>query len=178
MYRVRLLSGNRHHQFKPQWKGPIEGYTVNQASDALWRMHGLYDMSDLIGEGQLIFAKLEEDYRHVDNAAWFMSLYKASLTRRFDWMASRAYVAKKAPAFVKRKQAVSRDLARRHGESNEGALLCLLAEAPDEIREVMHALINDTVEHGRTIFDTLANFTGRDGREVAEQIRRYLTCDE
>lgn len=76
MRRVRLKTAPRKFNFRPQFKGSIEGFLVNQITKQHWRVAKVMSKEDLYQDGVLYFIMLRARYTGiVDNPAWFMSLY-------------------------------------------------------------------------------------------------------
>ena len=74
-------------KFLPQWKGPIEGYTINTIKSYYPRLQSAHEFEDLIQEAYLKFMQCCRHYTgKVDNGAWFMALYKRALTNQFNNM--------------------------------------------------------------------------------------------
>lgn len=69
-------------KFLPQWHGPIEGYAKNQIRHLLPRVRHFTEYDDLLQEAFEVYLFCRMRYTTVDNAAWFMSLFKRVLYSR------------------------------------------------------------------------------------------------
>ena len=91
---VKRKKIRRVRLFQPQWKGPIEGWTVKAAVRAEWRVAPELEADDLLQEGFLLFAKCRDYYttgvgRQVVDAQHFMSLYMASFNNLVNTLATK-----------------------------------------------------------------------------------------
>ena len=69
--------------FIPKWRGPVEGYAVNQIRKLLPRVNHSHDPDDLYQIAFEVYLFCKQRYKAVDNPAWFMALYKRCLFTRF-----------------------------------------------------------------------------------------------
>ena len=86
--------------FRPQWSGPIQGYTVNTVR-AVWPKLCVHsEFEDLLQEGYVVFlicarrycapdrprrptlAQARRGWGYCDDPRWFMALYKTALRNR------------------------------------------------------------------------------------------------
>jgi hypothetical protein len=62
--------------FRPEWKGPIEGWTVNFVNKNIWRCGPDYDMEDLVQDAFLTYMMVRDRYPEVRTPQHFMALFK------------------------------------------------------------------------------------------------------
>ena len=130
-------------RFKPNWTGPIEGYSVNCMRRHYWRVQYSMEWDDVMQECHCLFLKLCHEYPDVDNPAWFMGLYKAALLNLVNDLAvDDSYLRQctlESQLAVEDTQWLEQCISI---DENEGALYCMIDAAPDEIRSVMFLLLN------------------------------------
>ena len=131
-------------RFVPTWKGPIEGYTVNYMQRHFWRVQYSMDWEDVMQECYCLFLKIEAEYEcEVTSAAWFMGLYKTALRNLvIDLSVDDSYLRQctlESQLGVEETQSLNERIST---ECNLGELLCLLDDAPDEIRSVVSLFMN------------------------------------
>lgn len=142
--------------FRPEWKGPIEGFVVNTIKRNFWRLKKSYQFEDLFQEAYLLFLELEKRYSgKVDNPRWFMSLYSRSLINRITDFANETTKLQAETALSEAvpktngKEKIAKEDARDMipGElRNEGELISLLDSAPGEIASVLNVLLGAPTE--------------------------------
>lgn len=76
-------------KFVPRWPGPIEGHAVNQIRRMYPGLCAEHEFDDLLQEAYLVFMKCKAAYPNIDNAAWFMAVFRTSLQNRLFNMAAR-----------------------------------------------------------------------------------------
>lgn len=133
--------------FEPKWEGVFESYTASYVLKNLWRVQRTCDFEDAMQEARIVFLDCSRRYgATVDNAAWFMALYKRALASQFHNLSS---------IDTRHKQfAVLSDVTREDQPDpepigsldNEGALVLLIRQAPDEVRAVLSLMLNAPVE--------------------------------
>lgn len=84
----KVLARKRFH-FKPEWEGPIMGWTVRFALAQSWRVEPEFDADDIIQEGYLTFCKVRECYPLVRNPKHFMALFKTCLLNVVNTLSTR-----------------------------------------------------------------------------------------
>lgn len=101
-------------------------------------------------EAYIVFLRCKMKYEgEVDNAAWFMSLFKTALANRFDDL---AVLDTKARSAITMSDLVSDDedsgsVPEAIGElANEGELATMVRQAPREVQQVLALLLNAPVE--------------------------------
>lgn len=132
--------------YRPQWKGPIEGYVVNFVEREMWRVAATMERSDVIHEAYLTFAKCAEYYPKLDAPQHFMALFKTAWSRRFIDMST--HDSRDRATFVPitaRLDDEGEPMAMQEpvGDlDNDGALLTLIRQAPREVSAVLSLLLN------------------------------------
>lgn len=61
-----------------RYPGPIEGHAINLAKKFYPKLCAYYDFDDLLQDAYEKFMEVKAKYPHVDNRAWFMSLFSRS----------------------------------------------------------------------------------------------------
>lgn len=136
--------------FDARWEGVFEAYTASYVHKNLWRLRRTCDEDDAMQEARIVFLRCARQYKDaVDNAAWFMSLYKRSLAARFADLATKDGHVRSVGELM---CDVIDDteggvMLEPIGETaNEGELAVLVAQAPSEVREVLALLLNAPIE--------------------------------
>jgi hypothetical protein len=120
-------------QYQPLWQGPFEAWSRQFVAKNHWRVAALCEFDDAVQECAVVFARCAKlYYGKVDNAAWFMALYKAAVVNYFNTLAKKnkkaAESSKTAPPRYADGEAV---------DWSSGPLLALLNQASVELREVL-----------------------------------------
>lgn len=139
--------------FRAQWRGSVEGYAVNQLSKLLPRLHHLYDRDDLYQESFEVYLQCKLRYEHhVDNPAWFMSLYKRCLFSRYAVLLRTGALAAKLVSDDTLQPSESK-LLYTYGQYtyDDGSLVVMLQKLPCELLEMLQELINESTELGKGI---------------------------
>src|SRR3989344_715584 len=73
-----------------EWKGVVEGYTKNQSVKFIrnFNKNPLYELEDLMQEGYVLYIKVIEKYKEINEPKHLMSLYKSTLKNRFNEIAN------------------------------------------------------------------------------------------
>lgn len=165
MKKVRLQK--RTLRFRPQFKGPIEGYLVNTINRNYWRVEKVMSREDLYQDGVMIFCLVRTRYaRIVDNPAWFMSLYKRALNNHIHDVAR-----------VQRKlseQDALPDQIESTTDSIEAAEVAgLFEQAPPEVAEIVRLFLYAPVEVWQ-VLSKAWNARGNRAKKGKETIARAL----
>lgn len=78
MERERLGRRRESLDWTPQWEGVVEGWTRNFVKRNLWRLQGQMDHMDLMQEGFVMYATIEDRYPEVIEPRHFVALYKSA----------------------------------------------------------------------------------------------------
>lgn len=134
-------------RYRPEWKGPVEGYAVSVIHKNLWRFVGIMSFEDAYQEAYLKFLELSNKYAGtVTNPRWFMSLYKRALANRITDFANKSNRLRRLVCFSELTEAddpipFEENLAgERHDVDLDFEVL--LEEAPEEVRQVLTLLAN------------------------------------
>jgi len=141
----------RPFSYDAVWEGGLEAYTSRYVRANLWRMTRTCDYDDAMQEARIVFLRCARQYKHqLDNAAWFMGVYKRSLAGRFADIATkdtRYRVVGELPSVANGDDDPTPYVQEPVGElSNMGELMCLIREAPSEVREVLALLFSAPLE--------------------------------
>jgi hypothetical protein len=149
---------NNHYQdsaavsYKPEFKGPIEGFVVNYLSRQLWRIARTHTHDDAMQEAYIVFMRCAERYPDLDTPQHFMALFKTSWRNEFTDLAYAATEAKKAVSLTELSRIDdSGDEIQVRTDSvgetdNGGALALMIAEAPQEVLMVLHLFLSAPTE--------------------------------
>jgi DNA-directed RNA polymerase specialized sigma24 family protein len=136
----------RHHpkiKFQPQWRGPIEGYTINTLRRYYPKLMATHEFEDLLQEARIKFLVCQRAYCRKaykgggGNAAWFMAYYKCSLINHLNTLVMRNsrynFLEYSDPVLL---------IEPLLAEDNEIDVLRVLANLPTEFAEVLMLLAN------------------------------------
>lgn len=143
-----------------KFKGPIEGYVVNYLRVNMWRVEGIEERDDLLQEAELIFLKLKQKYQ-IENNAHMMALFKVSWENAFNKLANKRTRQRTYEGGPVEEEDVSNPSAF---DLNEGHLLCLIDQAPEEVRSVLTFLMGAPKE----LLDEVTKAWRSKGRRSAE----------
>lgn len=136
----------------PKFKGEVEGYVVNFVRRNYWRVAEIMEKEDVMQEALFIFLKLQRQYNYIDNAAWFMGLFKVAFSNHFNDLSNtttRQKVLKEAlnkpSAMSGTEEGVESILVHEHN-TNEGYFVCIIEQAPKEVRAVLSLLATAPTE--------------------------------
>lgn len=121
----------------PEFKGPVEGYTVKFLTRNFWRVRASMDMDDAMQEARCVFYKVIRKYKKVRAPEHIMALYKTAWSRRFTDLAHRDN--------SQRTEIQVADLwsLERVGELDSDSMLgTMLQQAPTEIKTVLSLFLN------------------------------------
>ncbi len=180
--------------YKPIFKGPIEGWTVNYCTSNFWRVSSMMEFEDLLQDAYIVFLRCEARYPELDTPQHFMSLYKRAWANHVTDLANEATQLRAVRSIH---QGVGEDdeplqIAEGVGElENAGYLVTLVGQAPEEVRRVLALMLQAPQE----IIDVvMSDWRGPNGRRTDgggtrinkalglpadfnpyEAVRRYLT---
>jgi len=148
--------------YKPEFKGPIEGWVVNQLKTQYWRVAGTMGRDDVMQEAYLVFLRCQRKYPEIDTAKHFMALFKTAWSRQFTDFAN----ADTASRIITEMPRVRIDddyveLEPVGALDNDGYLAVLLREAPREVNMVLNLFLSAPQE---IIEVALGSWNGRDKR--------------
>lgn len=148
--------------YKPAFKGPIEGWTVNYTKPLFWRVESIMEWRDLLQEAYIVFMRCEARYPLLDTPQHFMSLYQRAWKNHLTDLSNEATRLRR---FVSDTSELEDGEVIPHegvGDLDcEGALSILLRQAPDEVRRVINLMLNAPQE----LLDiVLADWKGHDAR--------------
>jgi len=155
--------------YTPEFKGPIEGWTVNFCKKNQWRLQRSMEWEDIMQEAQVVFLKCKNAYPELDGPSHFMALYKTAWTR---------HVINLSQKDTELKAVYSETHDAEHegmesiviGELNtDGNLATLLRQAPKEILMVLNLFLNAPTELLEVALD---GWKGNDRRCIAGGSKR------
>lgn len=132
--------------YSPEWKGPIEGWTVNHVSANMWKVERTQQRADVMQEAYLVFMKVSARYPELDDPRHFMALYKTSWQRHFTDLAN-ADTADRVTSSISRAGPAEdgecdRDRDFVGATDNDGQLSVMLRQAPAEVRMVINLFLS------------------------------------
>lgn len=136
--------------FEAAWEGAFEAYTAKFVRTNLWRLARTCDSDDAMQEARIVFLRCATKYKgKIDNAAWFMGLYKRALVSRFSDLATKDTHYRAVGSLVHDTEDEEGGLVHHEsvGElSNAGELNVALRQASGEVREVLALLLTAPIE--------------------------------
>lgn len=136
-YRKRILSSRK---YSPQWKGFIEGFSVNYVNANLWRVKNFMDREDCMQEAYYVFLRLKSKYGRLDTPQHFMALFRTTLTNEFtDWAARDTKIR-----FEENHEDFQED--NRTEYNNDGELAIMIEQAPSDVSLVLQLMLTAPIE--------------------------------
>ena len=136
--------------YKPQWKGPIEGYAVNYITLNLWRVQASCEHADLLQDAWLVYDRCAKKYPDMDTPQHFMALFKRALANHVNDLANRDSATRALIVpITERKDEEGADIELREhvGEmDNDGMLRVIVRQAPAEVMLVLQLFLNAPAE--------------------------------
>ena len=132
-----------------EWKGVVEGYTKNQSVKFIrnFNKNPLYELEDLMQEGYVLYIKVIEKYKEINEPKHLMSLYKSTLKNRFNEIANELLELTKR-VYVKRvDDEKSENIFDSISSEENTEFRTLLSTAPDEIKDVLMLMFNTPQEY-------------------------------
>lgn len=139
--RPRIVRDRPRIHYRPQWDGPFENYARSFSKRNYWRVkHVLPSEEDTVQECGVIFVRCSNRYFGVvDNAAWFMGVYKVALVNQFNVFAVKDGQRRQVEVDPSPDPDYSHPVSVDH---NLGPLGHELRAYKHEIREVLTVLAN------------------------------------
>lgn len=161
--------------FKPEFKGPIEGWVVNHVHKNFWRVERTTERADLMQDAYVVFLRLQARYTEVTEPKHFMALYKSAWSNHFTDLANADTEARVLTQLKTRtSEGEEIDLELQGDTDNDGALSTMLRQAPREVTMVLNLFLAAPQE----ILDlALSSWNGPDRRCRAggsERINKLL----
>jgi len=177
--------------YKPEFKGPVEGYSVNFITKNLWRVEAGFQIDDLKQEAYVVFLRCVRLYPHLETPQHFMALFKTAWTNHFNDLAR---IDGKLRQCVSTTLADGSVLELAGVDFNDGELAVKLRQAPPEVVAVLNLFLSAPTEIlelllGSFRSGTIGNRNHRDGGSSQinkalgfpegynsiEEVRRYLS---
>lgn len=140
------------HGFEPQFSGPIEGYVTNFLRTNYWRVQHFMEWDDILQEAKFTFVvlqhRLEKNGSVIENERHFMELFKTAWTRHFTTLSLRDTKFRRcisATDFEYEDEEFSEGdfIESAVGDlDNDGQLMCMIEEAPSEVKQVISLMLN------------------------------------
>ena len=136
--------------YRPQFKGAIEGYLVNFLRRNYWKVEASMTCEDVMQEAFIVFLRVSRKYEDVTEAKHFMSLFKTAWSNQFTNLAVADSELREFPCLS---QVGAEDQEEQEGVYEAageldcgGAVLIALEQAPSEVKEVIRLLVSAPVE--------------------------------
>ena len=130
-------------EYTPEWTGVFENYSRAFVARNAWRVRYIMSEEDALQECALVFARCVHHYAgKIDNAPWFMALFKRAVANEFHFHASACTRIREAEAGYAGEQS-------RRGEGvdhNLGTLTASIASASEELRAVLRVVAQAPTE--------------------------------
>lgn len=156
--------------YKPEFKGPIQGWAINYIRINFWRIEATMTFEDARQEAYLVFMRCVKKCPSCEEPQQFMALFKRAFVNEMNDMASNDT--------KHRAQAVSQDADQPGSLENDGYLAILIREAPSEVKAVLNLFLSAPIE----LLDmALGSSKLKDGRRTvnrSKRICRMLGLDE
>ena len=131
----------------------MKGWICRVAKKNYWRVAAWYEIDDLIQDGLVCYVKCRNKYAFLDKdnptaeeRKWFMALVQTSFTRRIIDLASRRTATLEVAECALLESELNQAQAVAIAVEDDVHVKMLLAEAPNEIRAVALALVQDGVD--------------------------------
>lgn len=130
--------------YVPEFKGPVEGYLVNQLSRNLWKLRPLYEHDDAMQEGYLVFMRVAARYPMLNDPPQFMALFKQAWSNHMIDLAKKATAARCMVSENQFDDEANEAWSRDHvGDlDTNGFVSILIQQAPGEVRLVLNLFLN------------------------------------
>lgn len=141
-------------QYKPEWEGPVEAWTVKTIKKNLWRVAPFLDFDDLYQNAFIIFMDCCERYSHVWKASHFMRLYMTCFRNHLNKesnkrTANAQHAVSNSPLFDSEHSSGTMDvLASERSFFDDAEMALLIDEAPREVKVLLNG-ISDALKYAR-----------------------------
>lgn len=149
------------HAYKPEYEGPIAGWTVNHIQANLWRVSRVREREDLLQDAQEVFLRCAARYPDMDTPQHFMSLYQRSWINHVNDLSNDQTKIKAEVGMQRGTSEEEYDWEPVGDLENDGYFAIKLRQAPNEVKQVLNLFLNAPQE----ILDlALGSWKGRDRR--------------
>lgn len=121
----------------PEFKGPIEGFTVRFLTKNFWRVQASMEFEDAMQEARCVFYKVIRKYKKARQPQHVMALYKTAWSRRFTDLAHRDNNQR-----TEMQVAEPWSLEQTGELDSDSMLLTMLQQAPAEVKTVLSLFLN------------------------------------
>jgi|SRR3990167_8072454 len=137
----------KKYNSKLPYKGSIEGFVINYINQNFWRVGEITSKEDLIQESLYIYYKCKNKYKKIwnENAKWFFSLFKSSFINYFHGLSVKNTEKMDNEICIDVEENYEEFIsiyAINRQDYNEGYLLVLIEQAPEEVGAVLSLLFN------------------------------------
>lgn len=134
-------------KYVPRFPGPIQGRAINLVKKFYPQLCSEYEFDDLLQEAYLVFMRCKELYGStVDKRSWFMVLFSRALQNKL------INLSKKTGRYISIEALEETAFPEPATEGNETYLSCLLGELPEEVKQLVAAVVSGAVADGRLAF--------------------------
>lgn len=126
--------------FKPEFKGPVEGWVVNHMTTNYWRVQATLSRMEVLQEANLIFLRTAKHYEgQITEAKHFMSLFQRSWLNHFTDLAKIDSATRQGVSMT---SADGTQYEAVGDVENLGYLRTVIRQAPREVAVVLNLLLN------------------------------------
>lgn len=129
------------NSYEPTFKGPIEGYVVNNLKQHFWRIEASCTMDDALQEARCVFLRVAQKYPGVD-APHFMALFKMAWHNQLTDLANDDTRLRAMVPLIARQDEEGREIEAVGELENEGYLAVSLRQAPQEVQAVINLFLS------------------------------------
>lgn len=168
----------RTNPYVPQFDATFEAYTKKFLMKNFWRVSSEYALEDLSQEAWHVFLENKRRYQGVvDNAAWFMSLYKRALFNRitdFAYKSSKhhAHLMYEDPELEESFASVFDVLPDSSTLSPEA--VTMLEKAPPEIRKALQLLLSENKKWCESALIKAVGLSA--GHPLFDRLKQYVAA--
>lgn len=133
-------------KYTPRWQ-TVEGLTVLVVRQWYPALCAEHEFDDLMQEAFLVFARVRENYPHIDNRRWFNAFYTLALRNKLVNMAAKCGRTVSLEALPQAQWAV----LEPRGDADEVLNATFLQRLPDEVKRLIAIFLSDEDKAYRTV---------------------------
>lgn len=134
--------------YKPTFKGPVEGWVMNQLKADYWRVETTLSWLEALQEAHIVFLRCCKKFPSEaarDTPQAFMALFKMAWRNQFNDLSN--YDSKHRVCVHMPTREESEEEIEQPGDlDNDGMLAIMIEQAPTEVRTVLAVMLNAPTE--------------------------------